>query len=61
MVQGAIQKGGRSDLVIINRDKEAKRNSYIVNSILDVLKDQHGIFYKPGRIFMMDNARVYTA
>ena len=45
----------------MNRDEEAKRNGYIVNLILDVLEDQHGIFYEPGRIFMMDNARVHIA
>ena len=61
MVQGAIQKGGRSDLMIMTRDKEANQKGYSVNSYLDVLNDQMEVCFKPGRTFMHDNASIHTA
>ena len=37
MVWGAIWLGGRSDLIIMARDEEAKHNRYLANSCIDVL------------------------
>jgi hypothetical protein len=37
MVCGAIWIGGRSDLVIMTRDDQAKRNGYLANSYIDVI------------------------
>ena len=61
MVQGVIQTGGRSDLVIMTRDKASPRKRYSANSYLDVLDEQIPIYYKPGLTFMQDNARIHKA
>jgi hypothetical protein len=61
IVWGAIWLGGRSDLVIIERDEESKKGGYSANSYLKVLEEEIPRCFEPGRIFMQDNASIYTA
>jgi DDE superfamily endonuclease len=61
MVWVAIWLGGRSDLVIMTRDEQAKRNGYSANSYIDVLGQTIERCWQPGMTFMQDNAPVYTA
>jgi hypothetical protein len=51
MVWAAIWRGGRSDLVIINRDPESKRNGYSTKSYLKCLEKELIPIYKPGTVF----------
>ena len=61
MVWGAIWFGGRSDLVIMTRVGEAKRNGYSANSYLTVLNETIERCWQPGMTFMQDNAPIHTA
>ena len=61
MIWGAIWDGGRSDIVIMDRDEESKRGGYSANSYIAVLKDQLPTIYNPGMTFMQGNAPIYTA
>jgi DDE superfamily endonuclease len=61
MVWGAIWLGGRSDLVIMTRDEEAKRNGYSANSYIDVLDQTIERYWQPGMTFMQDGASIHTA
>jgi transposase len=60
IIWGAIWIGGRSDLVIINRD-EAAGGGYTANSYIDVLDQMMESCWEPDRIFMQDNAPIYIA
>ena len=60
MVWGAIWAGGRSDLVIMEHDKESKRGGYSAHSYQLVLEDQIPQYWQPGLVFMQDNALIYT-
>ena len=51
----------RSDLVIMERDPNSKKNGYSANSYQLVLNDQIPRVYKPGIAFMQDNVRIHTA
>jgi DDE superfamily endonuclease len=61
MVWGAIWLGGRSDLVIMTRDEQAKRNGYSTNSYIDVLDQTIERCWQLGMTFMQDNAPIHTA
>lgn len=65
MVWGCFWDFGRSDLYILDRDFESKKQGYSANSYLAVLNDQVSPYYAdledPGYIFMQDNARIHTA
>ena len=54
-------KGGRSDLYILDRDFESKKHGYSAQSYLEVLEDQIPRCWEPGLIFMQDNASIHTA
>ncbi len=44
--------GERSDLYIMSQDSKSKKNSYSINSYLEVLDDQLPSCWEPGLIFM---------
>ena len=52
MVWGAIWYGGRSDLVIMERDEESKKGGYSAKSYLAVMEDQLPTIWEPGMVFM---------
>jgi hypothetical protein len=51
MVWGGIWLGGRTDLIIIERDKDSKRNGYSARSYIWALEKGLIPFYTPGTIF----------
>ncbi|OKP13231.1 Transposable element Tc1 transposase [Penicillium subrubescens] len=61
MVWAAIWLGGRSDLVIMERDESAARNGYTARSYIDALGEGLVLHYTPGTIFQQDNAKIHTA
>lgn len=66
MVWGAIWmtpegEAGRSPLVIMTRDSSAKRNGYTAWSYQQALEEGLLPDYRPGELFMQDNACVHTA
>jgi hypothetical protein len=61
MVWGTIWIGGRSDLIIMNRDDDAAANGYTANSYISVLEEGLQRSWQPGMKFMQDNAPIYTA
>lgn len=61
MVWGAIWVGGRSKLVVMERDESAERRGYSRNSYIWALEEGLLPIYEPSRIFQQDNARIHTA
>ena len=61
MVWGMFWGGGRSSLVIMERDFESKKFGYSANSYISVLDDQVTQHWAPNRYFMQDNAPIHTA
>jgi transposase len=61
MVWASIWRGGRSKLVVMERDPEAKKQGYSANSYIWALEEGLIENYKPGFIFQQDNARIHTA
>ena len=61
MVWAVYWGDGVSDLYSLERDFEAKKIGYSANSYLNVLDQNLTQFYKPGLIFMQDNASIHTA
>jgi DDE superfamily endonuclease len=61
IVWGAIWLGGRSDLVLMERDKESERGGYSANSYLKILDEEMPKCFEPGRVFMQDNASIHIA
>ena len=47
-------------MIIMDRDEEAKGGEYTANSYMAVLNDQILKCFKPGRVFMQDNASIHT-
>ena len=60
MIWGTIWIGGRSDLVLMSRDKAVKRNRYSVNSYINVFNQAIKQCWSLGMTFIQDNALVYT-
>jgi transposase len=52
---------GRSELVIMERDPNAPSQGYSAMSYLNTLEEGLRRSYRPGYIFMQDNARIHTA
>jgi hypothetical protein len=52
---------GRSDLVVIERDKESPKGGYSARSYLQILDDQIPRVYEPGFQFMQDNAPIHKS
>lgn len=61
MVWGMIWKGGRSPLVVMERDPEAPRYGYSANSYIWALEEGLAPYYRPGTFFLQDNAKIHTA
>ena len=53
--------GQRSDLLILERDFESKKNRYSTNSYLALLEELVVLNYTDDLIFMQDNALIHTA
>lgn len=51
----------RSDLIVMQRDEESKRNGYSAWSYLLVLEEAIPTIYEPPMVFMQDNAPIHTA
>jgi transposase len=54
-------EGERSDLLILERDFESKKNGYSANSYLTLLEDLVLPNYTDDLIFTQDNASIHTA
>lgn len=61
MVWGDIWIEGRSDLVMMTCDDQAKRDGYSANSYIDVLDQTIERCWQPGITFMQDNAPIHKA
>jgi hypothetical protein len=61
MVWSAIWLEGRSNLVIMTRNEEAKRNRYSTNFYIDVLDQTIERYWQPGMTFMQDGTSIHTA
>lgn len=61
MVWGSIWIGGRSKLVIMERDEQSSRNGFTVKSCINTLEKGLIKNYTPGLIFQQVNARIHTA
>ncbi len=54
-------EGGRSDLIIMERDEHARRNGYSTWSYLQALEEGLLPNYVPGRFFLQDNAKIHVS
>lgn len=62
MVWGGFSlRGGRSDLIFLERDATAKKQGYTAQSYIKVLEQALPTMWEPGLTFMQDNARIHTA
>lgn len=65
MVWGAIWLGGRSELIVMEREVEidpaSKKRGYTAISYISALEKGLIPYYQPGSIFQQDNARIHTA
>lgn len=61
MVWGCIWRGGRSPLVIMERDSDSTSNGYTATSYIRALEEGLAPYYRPGTFFLQDNARIHTA
>ena len=51
----------KSDLIYMPGDSDAKRGGVTSAVYIEVLKEQLPTLWKPGLIFMQDNAPIHTA
>ncbi|KAJ5563087.1 hypothetical protein N7535_002469 [Penicillium sp. DV-2018c] len=62
MVWGAIWLGGRSNLIIMERDEESpSQKGYTSKSYIEALEKGLLPCYTPGAVFQQDNAKIHTA
>lgn len=61
MVWGCFWGSGRSELYIMDRDFESKKNGYSANSYIEVLDAQVAKHHTDDLIFMQDNAPIHIA
>jgi hypothetical protein len=61
IVWGAIWIGGRSKLVIMERDYDSRGDGYTTWSYLTALEDGLLPIYEPGTFFQQDNARIHVS
>jgi len=53
--------GGRSELIILDRDFESKKHGYSANSYIKVLEEAIPTLWEPEYSFMQDNAPIHKA
>ena len=63
MIFAAMWKGGRSRLVFMERDEDARNNGYSAVSYIKALEADDSLMdnYEPGMAFQQDNAPIHTA
>jgi hypothetical protein len=61
MVWASIWRGGRSKLVVMEKDPEAKKQGYSANSYIWALEEGLIENNKPGSIAQQDNAWIHIA
>jgi transposase len=61
MVWAAIWLGGRSKLVVMERDESSERGGYSRWSYIKALEEGLLEIYQPGMIFQQDNAKIHIA
>ena len=61
MIWAAMWGENQSELTVLVRDPEAKRNGYSANSYLKVLEENLYSIWEPGLEFMQDGASIHTA
>jgi len=58
---GFSLRGGRSELVVMERDPQAPRQGYSAKSYIKVLEQEFPRMYSPEFTFQQDNAPIHTA
>jgi len=61
MIWAAIWGNERSELIVMSRDSQSKREEYLANSYIQVLEEVISTCWKPSLIFMQDNAPIHKA
>lgn len=61
MVWATVWRGGRSDIVIMERDEDAPRKGYTANSYQKALQEGLLPHYDGTRHFQQDNAKIHVA
>lgn len=61
MIWGCIWLGGRSEIIIMERDLNTPRNGYSAWSYLEALEAGLLPIYEPGQFFQQDNAKIHVA
>lgn len=61
MVWAAIFTGGRTELIVMVHDEEAKRKGFSAKSYIKALEEGLLPVYFGDRVFQQDNARIHTA
>lgn len=61
MVWAEIWIGGRTKLIVMERDSSSPRNGFTANSYLDALEEGLIQHYEAGMFFQQDNAKIHRA
>jgi hypothetical protein len=61
MMWGSIWLGGRSDILLMERDTESRGGGYTTWSYLRVLEEGLLPHYQPGTFFQQDNAKIHVS
>jgi transposase len=61
MVWAGIWIGGRTNLIIMERDSDSVGNGYTTKSYLNALEEGFIKHYEPGTIFQQDNAKIHKS
>ena len=61
MIWGSIWLGGRSELVIMDRDEFSSRGGYSTKPYPESLEKALIPIYEPGKVFQQDYARIHVS
>jgi hypothetical protein len=61
MIWGCIWHGGRSEIIIMERDPDAPCNGYTAWNYIEALEAGLLPVYQPGQFFQQDNAKIHMA